>query len=1182
MYLSGLEIVGFKSFAQKTNFRFTPGITAVVGPNGCGKTNVVDAIRWVLGEQKSAILRSEIMENVIFNGTSNRKPLGMAEVSMTIKNNKNVLPTDYREITIARRLFRDGDSQYLLNNTSCRLKDIVDLFMDTGVGADSYSVIELKMVEAILSGKPEERRHLLEAAAGVTKYKIRRKEASKKLAAVQSDLFRVQDIVSEVEKNVASLSRQAAKTRKYNKLSVQLKELELALLTHDYLKCHEELNKYSKNFETLQSEKSVKEKEIDNSELYLSELEKSLYKLDDEYQKASEKENSINSIIADKNKQIAVSNERISSLNINRERILKEISDSGENIERFTLTAASSAENASKLKTENETKRNEFESHKESLERQGIVVSECREELNLSNENLLNIQNYFTSLQTNHKKNELRKTVVSDRIEEGGKDIDKTNASVLEIDGSFIMLKESNELIKEQIDELEITIKEQTDKQAALQSEIQNILDSISQQKIDLSGKNASLEFLKGLIDSNETAKYLIKSSEWNPSTDKITLAESVGTDDEYRIAVEAALGEYAHLMVVNTREEAYSAFELLKKSSKGKLSFLCKAAIPDSKEPEELAANGRIFGWVSEIVRVEDKLRSALRLILGKTALVDNLETAISLVDKGSADYSVTLSGEIVSREGIIRGGSASTNEGLTVGKKERIAKLEKEISKIKSEVEELDIKLKETRDNLSSINLPELNSKYRNLQNTFNQNGQNLSQFQYRKESLLKNISLVEQNLKRFYEELAEIENENQKIQLEISSFEESTAQAREVLRIRQNELTEAERNYRMLQENVRNSELDLVKLTTEISNLEKDIERLTGQKEFLAKRIIELNSESDSNQKTLAELNDIVGTTSNELALVQKEFDEVKTSREFLQQQKSSLEEQITQYTADLSAKRKNFEKFIESIHQFDLQTSEIRNKIKNLTERAKENHEIELENIELQEDTECSYSETKVAVAEIKDRLVALGMVNFMALEEFESQSQRFEFYQAQVKDLVDSEKTLQETIEEINQTAEEKFKTTFQDVNSNFQTLFKKLFNEEGEAELKMTGDNWLESDIEIMAKPPGKKPHSIEMLSGGEKTLTSIALLFGIYMVKPSPFCILDEVDAPLDDANIDRFLNMIRDFSNNTQFMIVSHNKRTMEFADTLYGVTMQEEGVSKVVSVRLSPTLISETISN
>ena len=367
---------------------------------------------------------------------------------------------------------------------------------------------------------------------------------------------------------------------------------------------------------------------------------------------------------------------------------------------------------------------------------------------------------------------------------------------------------------------------------------------------------------------------------------------------------------------------------------------------------------------------------------------------------------------------------------------------------------------------------------------------------------------------------------------------------------------------------------------RLKTEIVNLEKEIERLRQSRDFTEKKINSLDVEYNSNFKTIDDLANTVKITKEELALVQLDFDKAKSEREFLHLNKTSLEEQITQYTADLSAKRKAFEKFVESIHQYDLQTSEIKGKIKNIIERTRENHDTELDLIEILPAEEFSYQDTKTAVTEIKDRLMALGMVNFMALEEYESQNQRLEFYQAQVKDLVDSEKTLQETIEEINQTAEEKFKTTFESVNLNFQFLFRKLFNELGESELKLIGDNWLESDIEIMAKPPGKKPHSIEMLSGGEKTLTSIALLFGIYMVKPSPFCILDEVDAPLDDANIDKFLNMIRDFSNNTQFMIVTHNKRTMEFADTLYGVTMQEEGISKIVSVRLSPTLYDETI--
>lgn len=1184
MYLSNLEIIGFKSFAQKTQFKFTEGMTALVGPNGCGKTNIVDALRWALGEQKTSVLRSDNMENVIFNGTNKRKPLGMAEVSLVIQNNKNVLPTEYNEVKITRRLFRNGESNYLLNNTKCRLRDITDLIMDTGMGPDSYSVIELKMVEAILSGKPEERRHLFEEAAGVTKYKIRRKEASRKLESVQSDLVRVEDIVQEVRKNVNSLSRQAAKTRRYNKLMDEHKELETDLLKHEYHKFNIDLEKYSDMLSALQRRRAESENEIRLNEETIQVLKNELSSLDEQYQHARDRESRIKSQIAQKTQDIAVFREKVSASGDNRERINKELVEIADALEQNIKNTEAANEKIQVLngsKTEADTKLNDL---KEKRYEAASAVSDLREETNISNESLINLQNRLNSLKAEQNRIERQKVIIENRIEESESEIEKLNQSIEGIDAKrgegFKLSKTFDEKIAVEESALQLAQERQT----ILQNKIEAIQDKTTEKKSSLSRKTASLDFLKSLIDSGESAKFLINSEEWNPGADKILLAEAVGADEKFRVAVESCLGESAKYFVVDSRKDALSAFSMLKRKDKGKSAFISREDIPEIQAPTEIEIKGNdfdkskslkengIYGWASEITRVDDGLRNALRGILGKTAIVNNLDIALKTVNSGIADAAVTLDGELVNSKGVLKGGSTSGTEGLAVGKRERIDNLSDEIWRLNKEITTLADELRAVRGEYNAIDIRNLNEQVRRAEAEKNQHERGLSELEFRKEALNNNLGLHNSNLARFSEEIAELTQTLSNSDNEINEIEHQLLLAKEERQGRLNEVAKAEEQFRNWEEAARLAEMESVQQEAEISNLEKDLERYARRKSYYVKRTEDLNRELTQNDDNKSKLETDINKFEFELEEVKKDAGEAQSSREYLAEQKKMKAEEIDQHSEGLELSRKQFEKHTESIHQTDIKASELKTEMNHILTRAREGLEIELDILEFEPDDAFSIADSKASLSELKDKLRVIGNVNFMALEEYETQNQRLVFYEEQVKDLTESEKTLRETIEEINQTAEEKFYKTFDEVHRNFQHLFSKLFNGEGEASLKLGEGNPLETNIEIMAKPPNKKPNSIEALSSGEKTLTAIALLFAIYLVKPSPFCILDEVDAPLDDANIDKFLDLIRDFSKDTQFMIVSHNKRTMAAADTLYGITQQEEGVSKVVSVRLS----------
>ncbi|MFH1050882.1 MAG: chromosome segregation protein SMC [bacterium] len=1170
--MSDLEIVGFKSFAQKINFKFADGITGLVGPNGCGKTNIVDAIRWVLGEQKSSILRSDIMEDVIFNGTSRRKPLGMAEVSLTLQNTKQILPTEYTEVTIARRLFRNGESQYLLNNTQCRLRDVMDLFMDTGIGADSYSVIELKMVEAILSGKPEERRSLVEEAAGVKKYKLRRKEAARKLLNIQSDLLRVKDIVTEIEKQVNSLSRQAAKTRRFNKLTEELKSYEVNLLFHQWENYKSILGSISGQFEELKQKKSEKSKEIQSDEKALNELKDKMALLDTEYQSALEQENAINSQISKVTQDSAVTKERITALNSSNIRIqaeLAEYSETYSNLNEQIESIKKSLNNVIELVKQVEI---EFKTASESREEVRKLVNEARDQNSYSNEEVLSFQNRIQSIlnELEHSKN--RKASLERSIEESFIEINTLKSNLKKLEEEISLKKEKNAEFDQRVSDVEIALKTAEEHKKTLETEIEKQRENLSGLNIELGNKKASLEMLQSIIDTDESTKYLMKESGWEPDKEKLLLGEAVSVDEKYRVAVAAALGDYSKYFIVDNKAEAESAISRLKENNKGKASFICKNLIPSTNKPSEPTGISGVIGLISEVVRADEKIVSALRMLLGKTVLVENLEVAWYTMDKGLCETAVTIEGELVKNKAFLRGGSKLKTEGLQIGKKERVEKLNKEISEFIKKITKNESKLKDLKDEHDSIDLADLNQKLRNAQNDRNGHEQIIIQLGYQIQGIGQNIQVFERNNENFKEEISQIEDTAKNYKTELKELEENLKVAKEQQLLKSAELREMEQDLAAKEDELHKVEMKKVRYAQETISLQKEIDSLNS-------RIEELEHNEERRKAEIQKNNDDVGTYEElikELALqlenLHESSIEIQNQREFAGNLIKSFKEQVTQYSGDINLKRKEYEQLFESIHQLDLKVSELTNKLENVKARANEGYEINLETGEIVLDESFSIDETKKQVNELKDKLIQLGNVNFMALEEYEEQNERLQFYNNQVNDLQDAEKNLLDTIDEINRNAQEKFRETFDKVNTSFQDLFKRLFGEDAQAELKLLEGDPLEADIEITAKPPGKKPRTIEGLSGGEKTLTAIALLFAIYLVKPSPFCILDEVDAPLDDANIGRFIALIRDFSTDTQFLIVTHNKKTMEESDSLYGITMEEEGVSKVVSVRLS----------
>lgn len=1173
MYLSRLDMVGFKSFAQKTELTFTDGVTSIVGPNGCGKSNIVDAIRWVLGEQKTSALRADSMEQVIFNGSRTRKPLGLAEVSLTIENNKQILPTEYSQVVITRRLFRNGESQYLLNKTQCRLRDIVDLFMDTGMGSDAYSVIELKMIETILSDKADERRHLFEEAAGVTKYKARRREAARKLETAQRDIARVQDIVREVQKTVNSLARQAEKARQHQELSTRLRELDKVLFALEYAEEYVLLKQWEANVAATRAQREADEAALIEREASVSTLEQAQIEREQDLRNALDVEADVRAATADMQQQVSLVEERAASTQRALDRLEAEHHESTtrrstmdeelkhlqQRLERVQVDLGTSMAHAEAQRARVAEANGALEQARREAASRREALTQARQALADEKGQAERLRVQVEALQRRLRENEHQQVQAEDRRRQVTEQIDREVAELPALDVALAEAEQRQHAAEDRERMLRA-------EQETLQSEGDDVRSTAAHSK-------ASLEFLVGLVDTTESSKFLMTSPEWTPSGEKITLAEVLNTDEQLRVAIEAALGDAARYFVVANRAEADQAISALNKNNVGKATFLCRDAVPSMPEPPHVATSDAVFGWASELVRTDDGLRGAVRGILGRTIVVRDLAAAWQAVASTPADAAVTLSGEIVHRAGAVRGGSTSKTEGVRVGRRERIEQLRADVERLETRLEAIEARVREIKQELGTIDLRKLGDDVRRAALMRNERQQRVDALRGRRDDIDGQREALHAEASGFAAELADVTQRASEADARLAAATQGITTIEQNVQTAQTSLEAAEQRYNEVMGATRAAEIDVVRLQGEQQTLTSDLHRLSTQTMDIEQRREQREREREELRAQLASLGTDRERMLGEASVLVARLAEARAKRESLELAVREAQAAFHAAGDAVRAQRRSVDGSTQSMHDADLRFNEARLRIEALVRRATEELDITVPDEPAAPELEEHPDELRTQVQDLRRKLTTMGNVNFLALEEHERESERLTFLTQQLGDLTESERTLQETIAEINQTAREKFASTFTKIRENFIDLFKVLFTEDDEADLQMVDDaDPLECKIEITAKPRGKRPHSIEMLSGGEKTLTAIALLFAIYLVKPSPFCILDEVDAPLDDANIDRYLKIIRKFSENTQFLMITHNKKTMEAADTLYGVTMEEPAVSKVVSVKLA----------
>lgn len=1192
MYLSKLEIFGFKSFANKTVINFTKGITGIVGPNGCGKTNIVDALRWCLGEQKSSTLRSDKMENVIFNGTRTKKPMGMAEVSLSLVNDDGALPSDYTEVTITRRIFRSGESEYLLNKNVCRLKDITNLFMDTGMGTNAYSVIELKMVETILSNKADERRKMFEEAAGVNKYKLRRKHTLKKLEEVKLDLTRVNDIVAEVEKNVRSLERQAKKADKYNQIQSVLREKELDLAERQFTLYTRDIGLLNEQKESFTGRKAELDLEIKNLEgelvVYkdqISEVEKRLRGKQTEISQKTEK-------LHEAQKNISVAEERRKSLRNNLERFKRELEDL---VKEKTDTEDIIIENKDRIEDYKESisgKQNEvaesesgLTSKKETFEEKRSLLKQKNDEELSKYKDITQQENKLSNLKKSKATSERVISNLNTRIQKVSGTIEISSGSIQELNvkkGNFASeLKSSDE---------EFSVRQ------ARKEEIENALSLLKENELEerslFNGLKDKIEFLESLINNLEgmskASKELIESEEWT-NKNKNVFADIGHSKEEYKFALEAALKIYLNNLLIENSKDLVKAIELLKSKDLGKASFYLLRSqeqkknlldylrqFRDKRYVKLIEKEAGFVDWAFNLVKTTGKWKPYFEQALSSFVVVKDLQAALDLSNRFPRFSFATVDGDVIYNNGVVEAGSLPKLDETLFGRKQMLEDLKKGLPEYEVKLSGIRSEISSNEEELAGIDLKSLTERSRELENEITNIDKLLSQREYE-------IEKAEEEITKARADISEAETEIAAIVANIEELDEIIKDQRAEKRLSEEKLKE-------LEDDLRSSEEEFNDAVTLLNQRKVELERYKGQLQNIYNSI-------DRAEKTLQSIvtgidkrkNDITDTEGEITALnsiiddKQIEYDEIYSERQKLVLEETEIDEELrgikreaSKYDVEVTKFRNERQEISDNVHKYDIQINEKQYRITTLYENIKEEYNIDLELKEYDDLDSFDFKRVASEVHSFKDQLKNLGPINLLAYSEYEEEKERMDFLHKQRNDLVDSEKDLLKTIDEINNTAQQLFADTFLEVRDNFRKIFRTLFDAGDEADLIIEEDvDPLDAKIEIVAKPKGKRPTSIELLSGGEKTLTATALLFAIYLVKPSPFCILDEVDAPLDDANVDRFTNLLKEFSIKTQFILVTHNKRTMEAAENMYGVTMQEEGISKLAAVQFNEEL-------
>jgi chromosome segregation protein len=1164
--LKSLEIKGFKSFADKTVVSFDEGITGIIGPNGCGKSNIIDSIRWVIGEQKISALRSENLDALVFNGSKTRSPSGLAEVSLTFENTRNLLPTEFSTVTVTRRFYKNGESEYRLNDVQCRLKDIHNLFLDTGVSNDSYAIIELGMVDDIIKDKENSRRRMLEQAAGITIYKTRKKEAKNKLDATEQDLARIEDLLFEINNQLKTLENQAKKAEKYFEIKKEYKEIAVELakaalegfnITYKDLNEQQELET-NKRIQ-LEAEIANDDAAIEKEKVDFIEKERALQSMQHEFndllQNLRTKENDKN-LATQKLHYLTEKETNLKDFLQKAEGQLKGIEDS---IQFSQVQVVEEENKLQEIQAQLDAAKFAVEDKRQIFDDKRAAVDGLRNQYQQIQRSQFDAEKKVAVADTSIQNLQRAQTQLLDEQQNRSQQIEQLGIELLDkeqlLDSKRIDLQELQEHHERTKDQILET-----------QQQLEVLRNELAEETRKLDAKRNEHDLLKSLIDSMEgypeSVKFLHNNPDWNHTAP--ILSDIIYVREEYRTAVENVLEPYLNYYVVNTLAEGLQAVHLLDANKKGKANFFILDKLNASTVDTHQPAN--TFSALS-VIEVDDQYQKLAAYLLGNVYIAENDEA----IENSNGAIVLEKNGKYVKGKYTLTGGSIGLFEGKKIGRAKNLEKLNDEIVLQDAVVNALKAEIKQKHNEVIGFNEQLKENAIKQTENEINQ----LTNQVFATKNRIENLQSAQQSAQQ---RLEEIELRLQDEHDSIASTRDELQQLNDQLQQTRESLSNVEQDYQLAEQDYNAATYQYNETNLQVTKQQSKINAIKQELDFKQNQLNDLHQQIQNNSVQLQEATEniqqsqeiLAGSEELLLTLIRRKDEEEQKLNE-ADQTYYNLRNALQEKESELRLKVKSKEMIEHLLGEIKDKLNELKLQLAGMKERLSVEFKIELDQIiEQPRETETSLEDLQSTSDRMRKRLENMGEVNPTAIEAYTEMKKRYEFILEQKNDLVDAKESLLQTIQEVEATANQQFLDTFNKVRENFQKVFKALFTEEDTADMVLDNpENLAETGIDIVAKPKGKRPSSISQLSGGEKTLTATALLFAIYLIKPAPFCILDEVDAPLDDANVGKFTQMIQKFSENSQFIIVTHNKMTMSAVDVIYGVTMQEPGVSKLVPV-------------
>ena len=1185
MYLRRLDMQGFKSFAEKINLDFNGGITAVVGPNGSGKSNIADAIRWVLGEQSIKTLRGSKMEDVIFAGTEHRKPLGFAEVSMTLDNSDGSLPIEFGEVTVTRRVFRSGESEYLINKAPCRLKDITELLLDTGIGRDGYSVIGQGRVDEILSSRSEDRRQIFEEASGIMKYKVRKQEAEKKLELTRQNLERISDIVTELETQLVPLKEQSETARRYLDLRESLKELDVNV----YL---DSMDKYREKLKDLEEQYKAVKDQVDSENKKLEEITSSnkdktdmLKAFDEKLESVRQQFYELDGALERCNSEIKLNNEKIANLEQNIKRLDTEKEELIARLQGFDKEEAGKQDKLKYLEKQlrdYSTKLSEYEKQMEDLlktldenERHiELLKTAIMDKMDLQSDKKLQIGNVKTHIENMQKRQKSIDQEVYQQIAE--KDREKMKKEDL-----TESIRHASEQIKKQREKLASLLSERT--------ESDNMLGELrtKQNKLrsDISFKTSRVRTLREMEQNlegyNRSVREVLQACHSSPDLGKGihgALAQLIKVDKKYEAAVEITLGGALQNIVTQSEEDAKKAIEYLKKNKLGRATFLPISSVNgrsfDAGTLGRISSSGGFCGVAADLVSYAPQYAGIIANLLGKVVVVDQLDNAIAMARKFSYSFRiVTLEGDLLNTGGSMSGGSLENRGTGILSRSREITELDDELKALKESEKSVQKDIDLLTEDIAQIGseITSIEGDIKNNELVKIRDESHLSQVEENINKITARTDMLRQEKEQLERQTGEIVREMEKYQQEYADIEQEIAEAKKTVAEHQEKHKEDQAVRDALHADITDFKISVNSIQESIESVKENSERIASEKDAINKNIARKDAERNKCLQEITGLSESNQGLNNRI----KKHDEEKSGKTFeldrLTEERKILEEDLYDIVNKINDANKNILLLQEEYSRVEVKKTKLETEMEGLQNRIWNEYELTYSGAqELRKDI-GSLSQAQKKITELRNDIKGLGPVNVSSIEEYLKTKERYEFMTSQRNDMEQAREKLLRVIYEMTSIMKKQFMEQFRLINANFDIVFKELFSGGRAGLVLVDEENVLESGIEIEAQPPGKKLQNMMLLSGGERAFTAIALLFAILRLKPTPFCVLDEIEAALDEANVYRFSEYLRRYSVQTQFIVVTHRKGTMEGSDMLYGVTMQEHGVSKIVSMKM-----------